>query len=156
MWPHVARLVAAERPQVVVFAYAWGGKVADHPDRLRRALDALTASGARVVLVQEPPILPDGLSREAIREGLRPPFVETEQKRIIRQKGAAVIRALAGPKVAVVDVAPLFETGGAIRFTDEAGRQLFQDTTHLSDLGAGLAVKAMAPAIVVPAPAPAP
>lgn len=137
VWSDVASMVAREQPDVIVFAYAWGIKIGEHPERLAQAMRHLTSHTGKIVLVQQMPLLSDDVTRQSIREGLRPPFVEPEDRGSKRRSGAAVVDTYAS-QATIVDVFPIFDGPDGTRVIGEDGRFLYQDAGHLSDSGAAL------------------
>jgi hypothetical protein len=92
-----------------------------------------------LILVTQPPLLPPQASREAIRDGARPPFLEEAHDRISRLAVNRYLNSLAVSGVDLIDIESLFTDGtGAIRFTDSQGHQLFEDPRHISGFGAEL------------------
>ena len=135
-WPAVATLIDEKKPYLVILINAWSDKLSRNPKALARAVERLRGHARHVLLVSEPPNLPANVSRDSIRRGLRPPFRETLADRARRLTGLARLRALEGPAVQVIDVAPLFlDSGGGIRLIAEDGRLTYFDHYHLSDSG---------------------
>jgi hypothetical protein len=102
-------------------------------------LQALEPHAGRIVILNQPPILPATASRAAIRQGAIPPFYEDADAHHLRLATNEIVNRSAGSKVTVIDVASHFEgAGGAVRFLDDQGRQLYYDRWHLSGFGGDL------------------
>jgi hypothetical protein len=135
-WAPVRQLIAAKKPDLVIFAQAWGQKLAENPRGLRRALAEIAGDAKHVLIVTQAPVAPLTLARAAIRDGARPPFLEPADQAERRRRSQALIYELGGGKVSIVDVAPLIlEPGGALRVTGARGRLTYADDKHLSDEG---------------------
>ena len=92
-----------------------------------------------IPFIQPPPELPKLASRERIRKGSRPAFIEELQELAARLESNRFLKSLETENVIVMDIEPLFVGDrGGVRFADEDGRQLYQDFSHLSSLGANL------------------
>lgn len=133
-----ASLAASKKyhPDALVLACEWRGKLALDHNRLGAALTALKPSVGKIIIVNQPPALPERASREAIRLGSQPPFIEEGEANRLRTRVNDWLATLASPTIAVVDVASqVSNPDGSIRFT-ENGKQLYQDAGHLSPYGA--------------------
>jgi hypothetical protein len=94
-----------------------GRKLKGEKDRLRFAIDELKHDTRQLILITQPPQLPSGGSREAIRDDSRPPFVEDPAERYRRAESNAYLKHFQGENVFVIDIAPRFaEKDGSIRF----------------------------------------
>lgn len=139
LWDESIAIIRQKRPDFVVVSCLWSYKLSTDRKRLEIALDQLKRSARYVLLITQPPFLPDSVSRQGIANGNRPPFFEDSQERIVRMSVNEFIKSLAGGNVIVVDIESLFSDGhGGIRFTDAGNRQLYQDKSHLSGVGADL------------------
>jgi hypothetical protein len=117
----------------------WTAKLADDPARLALALQQLEQSAHSIVLLTQPPTLSSNESREGIRAGNRSPFVEAPAESALRARLNHMVSSLQGGKVTVIDVDPLLiNKGGVIRFADDRGQLIYQDSYHLSDIGTRL------------------
>jgi SGNH domain-containing protein len=104
---------------------------------LEIAINELKQHTRRLILITQPPELPHSGSREAMRDGSRPPFMEDAVERSRRIESNAFVKHFQGGNVLVIDLEPLFEKNdGSIRFIDNNGNLLYQDRDHLSDVGA--------------------
>jgi peptidoglycan/LPS O-acetylase OafA/YrhL len=149
LWLDSLAVVKEQRPDFLVIACLWSGKLNEDKERLEIAINELKKSANLVILITEPPALPKQASREAIRAGSRPPFVEDSKERAMRIDANEVVKNLQRDNVAVIDVEPLFsEKSGAIRFTDNVGKQLYEDPGHLSAIGANLLKPELMKAII--------
>lgn len=136
LWSASAALIDRIEPDVVVIANAWGAKLGSDRSKLDIALKEILQNTDRIVLLNQAPVLPPGSSREGIRAGARPPFLEeadTKEQRVMINN---YISTFASERIFIVDVPlMLLDRQGHIRFTDVHGRLLYQDTTHLSRFG---------------------
>ena len=127
LWLESLDVVRKEKPDYLVLACSWEGKLQGDKERLALAVNTLKPLVGRLVILNQPPILPENANRDSIREGARPPFYEDAEIRRLRR--------------------PLFltlmqhwshfqTTNGEVLFLDQQGRQLYQDSGHLSGYGA--------------------
>ena len=138
LWIDSLALVRQERPDFLLLVCNWN-KLADDPQRLTVALRELQPFARAILLITQPPVLPDNASREGIREGNRPPFREEAAERPIRMAHNALVKSAGRGGVRVIDIEPLFTSAtGEIRFLDEHRTLLYQDRDHLSAAGAEL------------------
>ncbi|WP_188444758.1 acyltransferase family protein [Sphingomonas psychrolutea] len=138
-WPAVARLIADKKPDLVILIDAWADKLKGDPRLLQKALAEISASAKAVLIVSEAPSLPDVLSRDTIRSGLAPPYLEPAAARSARVATAAMLHRLERPNVHVVDVADVFtDPRGALRVIGSDGRWTYFDSHHLSDSGTAM------------------
>ena len=148
LWLDSLAVVKRERPDYLLLVCNWN-KLQDDRERLNVALHELKRYARNIVLVTQPPVLPENATREAIREGNRPPFREDAVERTERVARNELVKSAAGDRVSVVDIEPLFSReSGEIRCLGDGWTQLYQDRDHLSVAGARLVkpalVKAMA------------
>ncbi|ORE91098.1 membrane-located cell surface saccharide acetylase [Stappia sp. 22II-S9-Z10] len=137
LWRDSLALVERVRPDVVVMADLWSVKLDPDRGKLPAALDALRPLVGRIVLLNQPPRLPDDATRAAIRAGARPPFREDPENAAARAAANAYLETFAGDDIEVVDITSAFTAeDGSVIVVDEAGRQLYHDATHLSGHGA--------------------
>ena len=153
LWDESIGVVRQQRPDFLVLACLWEDKLGRDKDRLRLAINQLQQSAHHIVLITEPPFLPSDASREGIRNGTRPPFREELQERTLRMEANSYVESLQDRNVTVVNIESLFNDGkGGILFTDNNGRQLYQDSDHLSAVGANLVKPQLIKAIVTSDP----
>lgn len=147
LWLDSLAAVKHEKPDFLLLVCNWN-KLARDRSRLTLALDVLKPYAREILLLTQPPMLPNNATREAIRAGIRPPFHEETAERAARLERNEFVKAAQGGKVRVVDIEPLFslETG-EIRFVDEHWRQIYQDRDHLSVAGAELVKPALLQAL---------
>jgi peptidoglycan/LPS O-acetylase OafA/YrhL len=139
LWLDSLAIVNRQKPDVLVLACMWTAKLADDPARLALALQQLEQSAHSIVLLTQPPTLSSNESREGIRAGNRSPFVEAPAESALRARLNHMVSSLQGGKVTVIDVDPLLiNKGGVIRFADDRGQLIYQDSYHLSDIGTRL------------------
>lgn len=138
LWLDSLAVVKKEKPDFLVYVCKWE-KLQEDRNRLSIALRELKPYARFVFLITQPPVLPEIASREGIRNGSRPPFLENAEERASRMERNEFVKSSQGGNVRVVDIEPLFSRdSGEIRFVDEQRRQLYQDRDHLSAAGASL------------------
>lgn len=139
LWLDSLVTVRREKPDFLVLVCNWQEKIKEDNGRLRMAIDNLKPYARYLILVTQPPRLPDVANRESIRNGSRPPFVEDPEERAERIASNAFVKSFNGNDVIVIDIEHLFTTDdGRVSFTDSYGHELYQDKGHLSAAGAEL------------------
>ena len=137
LWDDSLSTISKIKPDYLVIANEWRGKLRSDPDRLSIALNQLKPHVGRIILLNQPPILPNEASRMSIRNGSRPPFREDAAIRSDRQRINRFLLSFEFTKVSVLDISRHFETAeGEIISVDEEDRLLYQDSGHLSGYGA--------------------
>jgi hypothetical protein len=138
LWLDSLAVVKREKPDFLLLVCKWE-KLRDNRGRLAVALRELKPYAGSILLITQPPELPHNATREAIRNGARPPFWEEPEERLARLDWNGLVKSEQGDHVRVIDIEPLFsgEPGG-IRFADKRWRQFYQDRDHLSVAGANL------------------
>jgi hypothetical protein len=137
LWQDSLDLVKKEKPACVVLACNWTGKLAEDRARLVRAVESLKPHVGNLVLLTQPPTLPANATRSAIRNGVRPPFMENGEFRTRRLEINRYVKSLARGNVLVLDIGSHFESqNGEVLFSNKQGQQIYQDRGHLSDYGA--------------------
>lgn len=135
-WPAVASLIHAKKPDLVILIDAWAAKLKADPNALKQALRQIGGAAKQVLLVAEPPALPLEANRDAVRHGLKPPFLEPPAMRKQRLAVLATLHSVESATVHLIDVAPLLaDQKGAIGLIGPDGRMTYYDTHHLSDDG---------------------
>jgi hypothetical protein len=143
LWSDSLAAVRREKPDFLLLVCNWI-KLRDDRPRLALALRELKPYARTILLITQPPVLPAGADREAIRNGSRPPFVEDAAERAGRVARNEFVQRSQDDRVRVIDVEPLFAgDGGEIRFADEHRTLLYQDRDHLSAAGALLVKPAL-------------
>lgn len=139
LWLDSLAVVQQEKPDYIVLACLWSDVLKNNKERLTLAIESLGPHASKIILLDQPPVLPSAANRISIKNGARPPFVEDPSNQEIRLVANAFLLTLNSEKVRVVDIARTFQlSGGDIRFLDDQGRQLFHDSTHLSGHGTNL------------------
>lgn len=139
LWLDSLAVVEREKPDCLVLACAWESKLENKQSRLADAVATLRPLVGRLVILNQPPILPANANRAAIRNGARPPFYEDAEARKQRLNSNQFLERFASGNCSVVDIASHFQTtNGELLFLDENGRQLYHDRGHLSGFGADL------------------
>ena len=148
-WNDSLTFVQRKHPDYVILACYWNNYYPKNPSRIRIAVDELARSAKHLILLTRPPHLPKDASREEIRNGARPPFMEDSVERPSRLAANSFLLGLKQGNVSVIDVAAEFDKGGAISFADDHGNQLFYDSRHISEHGGDLVKAEIASAISV-------
>jgi len=148
VWLDILADVRRQRPDVLVYACNWPVASGSDTQSITQALGKLRRYTRHIILLTKPPVLPPNASREAIRNGARPPFFEDAGNKRNRLRINRFIKSLASDKITVLDVEPLFKArDGGIRLTDDRGRLLYFDSGHLSVSGARLVMPQLRRAI---------
>lgn len=139
------QFLSREKPTITIFVAAWAQKIGSDPEKLSAALSEILRYSQHVILISQPPILPENASREAIRrEGMHPVYEDIKESSM-RKSTNEFLFSLRNERVHVLDIESLFiQSDGQIRLTDNSNRQLFQDSGHLSDFGTELVSKRIA------------
>ncbi len=139
LWLDSLAIIQKEKPDYLVLACRWESKLKDDNSRLADAVRALEPSAGKIVILNQPPVLPESATRECVRNGMRPPFIEEHSTGTLRAAANQLVLNLKSPKTSVADIAGHFELpDGEARFLDQSGRQLYHDSSHLSGYGAEL------------------
>jgi peptidoglycan/LPS O-acetylase OafA/YrhL len=139
LWTDSLEIVKQAKPDYVLIACSWEKKLEDDKARIAIAVNELKKYAGSVIIFTQPPALPETATRESMRRGVRPPFVEDPADRAARDAANAMVKSLAGDQVVIIDIDPIFETvGGQISFADASGHQYYHDRGHLSGYGADL------------------
>ncbi len=139
LWIDSLAVVEREKPDILILACSWLEKLKTEKSRLDVALERLSPHTDKILILNQPPILPKTANRASIREGLRPPFLEDESTLRERVFFNRYLTQRASEKIKVIDIAASFEgANGEARFLDQQGKQLYHDSTHLSGYGADL------------------
>jgi peptidoglycan/LPS O-acetylase OafA/YrhL len=139
LWLDSLAFVKRDNPDALVLACDWERKLFNEKGRLEIAVNELKQHTRRLILITQPPILPESGSRESMRNGSRPPFFENPAERARRTSINAFLKTFQHDNVIVVDIEPLFIEGdGSIRFVSDDGHLLYYDGYHLSATGADL------------------
>jgi peptidoglycan/LPS O-acetylase OafA/YrhL len=144
------RMIDSIRPQAVVVAGAWmARRFGEDASICKRMVADLAQRCGSVVIVGEPPILPETEFRSRIRSGARLPLREAEDVRRRRLAANDAIREACAPSAVFVGIDDIFEeTDGSLRLRLPDGRQLFHDQTHISGWGADLAIARLSPTLL--------
>ena len=148
LWLDSLEFIKKNNPDVLVLVCNWEAKLDSDKDRLQLAVDELKHHTRHLILITQPPELPESASREAMRNGSRPPFFENPAERAKRIESNNFLKSFRRDNVVVLDIEPLFvESDGSIRFINDRGLLIYQDSDHLSGAGADLVRTSLASAI---------
>ena len=139
LWLDSLTFVKRENSDVLVLVCNWESKLKGEKGRLGIAINELKQHTRRLILITQPPELPKSADRDSMRNGSRPPFMEDPAERTARIESSAFLKSFQRDNVIIIDIEPLFVgREGSIRFADDKGILLYQDRSHLSDVGADL------------------
>lgn len=139
LWKDTLAIIRATRPDAVIIGVEWRKKLKDHPAALETALAQILPLAGKVIILDQIPSPPPSASRDAVRNGATPPFLEDAAQAARRDDISRLLRTQASDRVTVIDVASKFlGADGEVRFVDGSGQVLYQDTNHLSTAGAAL------------------
>lgn len=137
LWQDTVTAVSRIQPDSVVIANDWAVKLKGSRERVPLAVRQLSQHTDQIVIIEQPPALPEEASRERIRSGHLGPFRENDELREQRLAVNAYLSSLRSDTVQVVGVEGEFELpDGTLVLKDARGRHLYQDKVHLSDYGA--------------------
>ncbi len=133
-----------ENPEITIFVAAWAQKIGNDKERFETALKNILQKSKHVILIAQPPNLPNNIysSRQGIRDfGQRPIFEDIEFTNL-RKTTNTFLLSHRNDRVHVLDINNLFEQpNGEIRFTNVQGKQIYQDSGHLSSYGSQMVKK---------------
>jgi peptidoglycan/LPS O-acetylase OafA/YrhL len=136
LWRKSLSVIQQENPNVTVVAISWLEQLAEDKERIKRAIQEILKHSDYIILITQPPILPEDSTRDSIRQfGVRP-IIEDPIISKNRKETNQFIKSLANHEVIVLDIESLFvRSNGEIIFSNKKGQQLYQDTGHLSGYG---------------------
>ena len=133
LWNESLAAVRKYQPDCVVIANYWVDKLKSDPGCLRIALHEIAPHTRHIILLTQPPILPNNAIRQAFRDGITLPFKENSQARLAREKINDFIRNFASEKITVINTEKHFlDRDESIRLFDGKGRLNYYDAGHLS------------------------
>ena len=139
LWHDSLAFVKHYPPDIILLVCNWESKLSGEKGRLEIAINELEQHTRRLILITQPPQLPESGDREFMRNGSRPPFREDPVERLTRIESNAVVKRCQSKRVIIIDIDPLFAAGdGSVRFTADDGALLYHDGNHLSDAGANV------------------
>jgi hypothetical protein len=139
--------VKKEQPDCLVLACSWMDRLREHRERLALAVGILRTNVGRLVILNQPPLLPENATRQTIRQGMRPPFFEDPDIQRRRRAANDYLKSFDSGNCSVIDIASHFQgTNGEVRFLDDQGRQLYHDFGHLSGYGVNFVRDILRPA----------
>jgi peptidoglycan/LPS O-acetylase OafA/YrhL len=94
LWLDSLAVVHHEKPDFVLLACSWAGKLEKDRGRLEIAINELKKDAGCIILITQPPILPENANRQSIREGARPPFLEAPNIRLSRLEANDFVKSL--------------------------------------------------------------
>jgi len=151
LWLDSLAVVKKEQPDCLVLACSWMDQLREHRERLALAVGILRTHVGRLVILNQPPLLPENATRQAIRQGVRPPFFEDPEIQRRRRAANAYLKGFDSGNCSVIDIASHFQgTNGEVLFLDDQGRQLYHDFGHLSGVGVNQIREVLRQACFVP------
>jgi peptidoglycan/LPS O-acetylase OafA/YrhL len=137
LWRDSLSFIRKSKPDYLIIAAFWKDRLQNSPERLAMAVQDLIDDVGHIILLNQPPTLPEEASRDFIRNGARPPFREIGVAKTNREYNNNLLRQVQSQKISVVDVAKYFENdNGEVLFIDGESNQNYHDYTHLSGYGA--------------------
>ena len=126
------------KPDVALLTAQWVGKIYSREEHLQNTVDELITHVEHLILIDQPPILPDYANRKYFREHGMAPVREDSLHRTQRSRVNQVIGSYGSrPGISTVDVASLFiEPDSTITIMNDGKEQLYRDQYHLSGYGA--------------------
>jgi peptidoglycan/LPS O-acetylase OafA/YrhL len=136
-WPAALKVIQRDEPDVVVLVCDWVNKLKSDRKRVDTALGELNKVAGHIVLITQPPQEPIAATRQSLREGSRPPFLENPVSRKERMDMNDFINSRRSSQVAVLDIESHFaDANGEVQCYDMNGRAVYHDRSHLSGIGA--------------------
>ena len=136
LWVESLAVVQREKPDCLILACNWKGWLKEM-NMLAQAVETLKPLVGGMIIINQPPILPNIASRQSIREGIHPPFYEDVRTRELRREANLFLEQFNNGKCMVVDAARCFEgKNGEVLFMDEYHKEYYQDFLHLTKTGA--------------------
>jgi peptidoglycan/LPS O-acetylase OafA/YrhL len=125
------------KPDIIIIASTWLQKKRSAFSFLDKELNDL-ANHSQIILIEQPPILPENISRKSIRKnGLSPIFENNKTKTMRLATNSKLYQYELNNRIKVIKIDKYFRNNDhSIIFIDENGRQLYHDDTHLSGTGA--------------------
>jgi peptidoglycan/LPS O-acetylase OafA/YrhL len=106
-WVDSLSFVKQDKPDFLLLVCHWQKKMGTDKQKLGMALQELRAFARHIILVTEPPELPEWADRDAIRNGRRPPFREDAAERVTRLEANVLVKSFQGGNVEVIDAESL-------------------------------------------------
>ena len=139
LWRDSLAVVSKVKPKYLILACNWNSKIGSDRFRLEKAIHAMKPFADKIVVLTQPPELPDNANRASIRDGSRPPFYESINGNAARLTMNVYLNSLNHDSVHILDVGGRFgRANREVLFADSSGRQLYHDKNHLSGYGAEL------------------
>jgi peptidoglycan/LPS O-acetylase OafA/YrhL len=139
LWRDSLAVVSRVKPTYLILACNWNSKIGADKSRLEKAIHALKPFVHKIVVLTQPPELPDNANRSSIRDGAFPPFHESISMAEARMTINRYLNSLNYDNLNILDVGYHFERANhEVLFLDSSGRQLYHDKNHLSGFGAEL------------------
>lgn len=133
------QFIENEKPQAVVFAAAWAQCLEHDKTLLSTALTQIRQHAQHIVMLTQPPMLPQHATRQGIRDNGMNPIYEDDFIANLRDITNRLLLTLHDDQIHVLDIESHFmNPDGTIRFLDTNRKLLFQDQGHLSGLGTEL------------------
>lgn len=143
-WIKSRDAVSQIRPDYLIMCSAWHGKLLTNPERLGDAICQLSPYCKKIIIINQPPLLPETATRDGLRKQCQLGF--WEESSLSRQRNTAndYIRTLKSDKVEILDVSKLFTfKDGSIKIMNNNGNFLYFDYDHLSSYGVSLVMPAL-------------
>lgn len=144
------RMLESTRPDVIIAAGAWTSRgIGGDPEIGGTMLADLERRCSSVIVIGDPPILPEPEYRQRIRSGDPLPIREADATRAKRRSANDVLRNACRQHAQFIDVDDLFQhPDGSLRLRLADGQIVFQDQHHLSGAAAKLVIGRVSPLLL--------
>lgn len=151
LWEAYTDFLKKEQAEVIVYCLVWKDRK-EHFPQVADAIRSLAGKCNRLILIAQPPVIPEQGLRAGIREhGVQPVFESVDATKG-RQQAHALLREIAGEfpgKIHIVDPsAYLLAEDGSVRHLSNENKHYYFDEGHLTSLGAELVRKDLAQTIL--------
>lgn len=143
LWNDSINAIKTAKPDYVIFAASWSGKINSigKQEKLLLALNEINKYSKFIVLITQPQILPEQGTRDYIQKHGITKVVEEKEEYAFRNSANSYIKLLANDRISVLDIEDAFYGHDQeIKFLDSNGNYLYQDSRHLSGLGAAVVI----------------
>ena len=143
LWNDSIYAIINARPNYVVFAASWSSKINSEDKRIKlaQALRKIENYTNLIILITQPPILPEQATRKNIRKADSSMIMENKDNYISSYFASKYLKSLENEKIIVLDIEDIFTNkNSSIKIFNNNGDYLYQDSKHLSGTGANLVI----------------